>query len=112
MKSKRTKRLVWSIIGLYGLGVALFLVVRFAVEDRLPVIALVDTFLHLVVMPALILLPVSLITRHWRVALTLSPAVLFFFAAYAVRFIPRNVALAADFPTFKVLTYNLHAEAQ
>jgi vancomycin resistance protein VanJ len=58
----------------------------------------------------LVLLPLSLLARHWRVAMTLTPAVLLFVSAYGGRFIPRTVAHAAEAPTFKMLTYNLHAE--
>jgi endonuclease/exonuclease/phosphatase (EEP) superfamily protein YafD len=98
------------LTGAYGLNLTLLLILRLLVGEQWTVIALVNSFLHLMLMPPLILLPICLLLRRWRLALTLAPAVLVFLLSYGVLFLPRTVRAIPDTVSFSVLTYNLHIE--
>lgn len=99
-----------ALTGAYGLNLTLFLVLRLLVGEQWTVIGIFNSFLHLMLMPPLALLPVCLLLRRWRLALTQLPAVLVFLLSYGVLFLPNAVMAARDAPIFSVLTYNLHYE--
>ncbi|MFN8374462.1 MAG: endonuclease/exonuclease/phosphatase family protein [Anaerolineae bacterium] len=105
-----------ALSGAYGLSAAGFLGLRALVGEASGVIGFLNNFLHLLLLPALVLLPVWTLLalakrRVWALLLVLTqlPAALTFLQAYGVRFLPRASAGNA---AFAVLTYNLHAEQQ
>jgi vancomycin resistance protein VanJ len=105
-------RSVLAISGIYALSLTVFLVLRAAIGERLPVIALINLFLHLLLMPAFILLPLSILYRRWWITLNLAIACVVFLSSYGVFFTPRSMAAVPSAATLKILTYNLHAEAK
>jgi vancomycin resistance protein VanJ len=93
--------------GLFTL-VALFLRV-FVGEGWMPV-AVINSGLHLIFMPALILFPSMLVLRRSRATVLVAPAFSLFIAWYGMFFIPRTVTPSPDAETIRLFTYNLHAE--
>jgi vancomycin resistance protein VanJ len=98
------------LAGSYGVSIAGFLALRALIGETWALIGFLNNFLHLLLMPSLILLPLSLLLRRKFAALTQVPAALAFLMTYAPLFLPRSVEASAENP-FTVLTYNLHAEA-
>lgn len=100
-----------AMTGAYGISVAGFLVLRWLVgEDRLGLLAICNHYGHLLVAPAVILLPACLVLRFWGYALLLIPAL----AACAVWNAPAvlpSPPLPAALPPrqITVWTHNLHA---
>ena len=103
-----------ALSGVYGLSVAGFLALRALIGEASSVIGFLNNFLHLLMLPSLILLPlfagVALLRRRAALlllALTQIPAALTFLQTYGGLFVPRAAAGTA---AFAVLTYNIHAE--
>ncbi len=96
----------------YAILLALFLLAKLLVGEQWEIVAFVDSFLVLLLLPTLMLFPVALARRRWSIALILLPAVLFFLISYGIFFLPRP-ASAATPPglQIKILTYNIHSEA-
>lgn len=96
-----------SLVGAYGLSVALFLAARLLVGEEFVIIAFYNTFAHLLWMPALVLLPICLLLHEWFVSALLVPAVAAFGFYYGVLFLPQETEIPADSTTVTVMTYNL-----
>src|SRR5207245_623820 len=101
-----------SLSLVYTLSITLFLVARALIGERFPVIALFNIFLHLLLIPAFILLPLAIFWRRWWLGLNLLILVGFFLAAYGALWMPRSIAAVPDGAALTMLTYNLHAETQ
>jgi vancomycin resistance protein VanJ len=99
-----------AVAGAYGLNLTLFLMLRAVVGERWGIIALFNTYLLLLLIPPLVLLPLCFVVRKRWLALTQLPAVMLFLSTFGGLFLPRSVAAPPDAPRFTVLTYNLHAE--
>jgi endonuclease/exonuclease/phosphatase (EEP) superfamily protein YafD len=97
-----------AMTGAYGLSVVLFLLGRELIGERWLVIEFFNTFAHVLWIPALLLLPITLLMREWRVALLLLAAVLMLVTVYGRQFIPNNAVVAENATVIKVLTYNIH----
>ena len=85
-----TKNIFLILIGSYGLSVSLHILLRFMVDKPSNLIAFFNTFAHLLWMPALVLFPLLLIARHWRVAFMLILPVIMFITTYGELFLPRQ----------------------
>jgi len=102
-----------ALIGAYGLNLTVFLVLRDLVGERWTLLALFNSFLHLMLIPPLVFMPLCLLLRRRRLALTQLPAVLVFVVSYGPLFIPPSVRAAQISPEavpIRVLTYNLKSE--
>ena len=97
-----------ALAGAYGLSVAGFLLLRWLVGESWPMIALFNSLLHLLLLPALVLLPLAVLLRRRTLVILLLPTLLFFVLSYGVVFVPRPVQAAAD--DFRLMTYNLKAQ--
>jgi vancomycin resistance protein VanJ len=102
--------------GAYGLSVAGFLAVRALIGEASNIVGFLDNFLHLFMLPSLVLLPIftllGLIRRRVSfllLALVQIPAAFTFLRTYGSSFLPRANNGTAD---FSVLTYNIHAERE
>ncbi len=101
-----------ALTGASGLSVSGFLLLRALVGESLTIVAVFNTFLHLLVLPSLLILPLSLLLRRPRLALTQAAPVALFLASYGVSFLPRGNASAQLSATLTLLTYNIHSEAE
>src|SRR5688500_13997018 len=90
-----------AMTGAYGLSVVLFLLGRVMIGQQWLVIEFFNTFAHLLWIPALLLLPITLLMREWRVALLLVPAILMFGLVYGRQFIPDNAVVAENATVIK-----------
>jgi len=99
-KSQRTTRWVQRafivLAAVYGIGLILLLVVRWVIGEQWMVIALLNSGLHLLLMPALVLLPLTILLRRRRLAVLLAPAFVLFVVWYLPLFLPRPVLTLAD----------------
>jgi endonuclease/exonuclease/phosphatase (EEP) superfamily protein YafD len=87
---------------------ALFLLLRTLIGEAWPIIALFNSFAHLLLIPALFLLPLALLLRRRWTSGLLVPAVLTFALGYGPTFLPRTAQAAPDAAQLSLLTYNLH----
>ncbi|NWF69966.1 MAG: endonuclease/exonuclease/phosphatase family protein [Chloroflexi bacterium] len=107
-----------ALAGAYGLSVSGFIGLRLLLGESWPLLGFLSNFLHLLLLPALLFLPLLalplLLKRRaaaWSIALPLAatqlvPA-LTFLLTYGAQFLPRAHSSS---PAITVLTYNLHAE--
>jgi endonuclease/exonuclease/phosphatase (EEP) superfamily protein YafD len=95
-------------IGLYGLALLLFFIVRWLVGETTP-IAQINLVLVPLMLPALILLPVCLLIRRPRLALLFAPTLLLFGLDYGPLFIPPASTPNPDMPRLTLATFNLAA---
>lgn len=99
-----------AMTGSYALSVILFLAARVMIgESNWDLLAFFNTFVHLLWIPAFVLLPVCLLLRDWQLSAMLLPPVFAFLFAYSIQFVPRAQPLPADAQPLSLLTYNLHA---
>lgn len=103
------QNLFTALAGSYGLSVLGFLLLRAAIGERWLAVALLNQGLHLLLLPALVLLPLALLLRRRVTALFILPAFLTALAVHAPFFLP-NAEAPTDAPRLSLLTYNLHAE--
>ena len=97
-----------ALAGAYGLSVAGFLLLRWLVGERWTVIALFNSFAHLLLIPALVLMPLALLLRRRILIAILLPALLFFALSYGVVFVPQPARAATD--ALRLMTYNLKGQ--
>ena len=98
-----------TLTALYGLGTALFLILRLLPGEELPLVGLFNTTLPALLLPAFALLVAWLLARRWWLAFALVPAILAFTFDNGALFLPQPEPPATA-PRVSLLTYNLHAE--
>lgn len=119
------RAVVWNFyrafVNSYAINVILFLLVWGTTGESSNFIAFLASFAHWLWIPALFLLPVSLLTRHRLGVLLLLPACIAFVWHYGAFFVPRTPAPLATAPAhlatapaqegriINLLTYNLLA---
>lgn len=101
-----------ALVGAYGLNVTGLLLLRAAVGERWSIIGLFNSYLHLLILPAVILLPLSLILRRRWLVVELAAPFFFFISTYGGQFLPRSVAVAEDAPRLKLLSFNINKDNQ
>jgi endonuclease/exonuclease/phosphatase (EEP) superfamily protein YafD len=98
-----------AMTGAYALSVVGYLVARWLFSD-LVIIEFFNSFGHLLLIPALLLLPLALLLRHWLNVALLIPVVSAFAFFYGVFFLPSTSPPPPDdAPRLNLLTYNLLA---
>ena len=88
--------------------VALFL--HWFVGEQYTAIALLNDNLELLLIPSLVLLPLSLVRRkRWLSWMLVLPCTVFL-VNYAPLFLPQNISVPPDAQRIKLMTYNMQAE--
>jgi vancomycin resistance protein VanJ len=103
------------IIAAYGLTLIAILLLKLTVGERWVVVALVNSVLHLALVPSLVFLPMCLLWRRWRLGLLILPSALAFILAFGVFFLPLSVRTAnpaSSMSQLTLLTYNLASRDQ
>jgi vancomycin resistance protein VanJ len=97
---------------LYGAGLSVWLLGRRFIPDRrVPLLGLLNTVLHLLLLPVVITLPIALFLRHpWAALAQLIPFA-YTLREYGLQVLPRRPA-AATSTAFTVMTYNIHKETR
>ncbi len=103
-------KVITSAIVVYGLTTVLCLLLRILIGEQWAVIGLANNFLHLLLIPSLVLLPLCALFRRRRLLLGLVPAGAGFILLWRGLFLPRAVAATRDATPLKILTFNIHSE--
>ncbi len=98
-----------ALVNAYAFSVAGFLLLRLLVGESWSLVALFNSFISLLLIPALFLLPLMLVLRRRLSSGLLIPAVLAFALGYGTMFLPRSVEAAPSASQLHLLTYNLHS---
>ena len=101
--------LFWLATGVYGLGVTVLLLLKFVAGSAWSPVEAFSSFLPVVLLPALILGPLCLWRRRWRLAASLVMAIVTFGVGYGGSFVPRDNA-SPSAAALRFMTFNLHAE--
>lgn len=96
-----------ALTGAYGLNVTLLLLVRAAVGERWSIIGFFNSYLHLLILPAVVLLPLSLLLRRRWLVIELAAPFLFFVASYGAQFAPRRDSVTEGTRQLAVMSFNL-----
>lgn len=104
--------LINGLVAGYGLSMIGFLVLRSTIGERWLLVSVFNTGLYLALFVALILLPLMLIRRRWKLALLVSPAFVALVTHYMPFYLPRGATTSSDATQISLLTYNLHAETR
>lgn len=97
-------------VNLYGIILLFLIAAKFLIGEQWELIAISNSFLHLLLIGGFVWLAVCLARRRWPLAaLSLIPAV-FFVVSYGMMFVPNPVSGSPDARTLSLLTYNLHSE--
>ena len=91
----------------YLLFIALYLVVRFTIQDGIWIVSLMNTFAPLIFVPLPFLMILALIVRSRRAAFYLVPIIICVLVWFGPRFLPKNNALPANASTLRVMTNNV-----
>jgi vancomycin resistance protein VanJ len=97
-------------IGMYGVGLTCFFVLRLLVGERWGFMGLIDSLIPILLIPAVLLLPISFLWRRWQLPVSLIVPLIALVVSYGGMFIPRPVSAQADTPQITILTYNIHNE--
>jgi vancomycin resistance protein VanJ len=99
--------LLQALLGSYALSLTGFLALRAISGDSLPLVAILNSYVHLLlVLAPLALIPALLLRNRLLLALLVLP-VWTFISSYGGQFLPRSAALAADQTELRLLSYNL-----
>ncbi len=100
-----------ALTGAYGLSIAGALLLNLLLpEEQMLPLALFNSFVHLLLIPALFLFPLSLVLRQWLLMAFLLPAVLAFGSAYGAQFLPdRSAEAPPGSLSLRVMSFNLMA---
>lgn len=93
----------------YGLVIFVLWVLQWLIDEGVPFIGMIKSGIHLLLLPSLLLLPLTLLLRKWRLALILTPTVIAFFISYGIFFIPRGHEEIAGAADLRVMTFNIQA---
>lgn len=97
-----------ALTGAYGLSVSGFLLLRAILGESGGLIGLFTSFLHVLILAAIILLPFILVTLYRWIALLLIAPFILAIVTYAPRFLPREADAPASTPQLKLLTFNIY----
>jgi vancomycin resistance protein VanJ len=107
---KSRPSLLTMITAIYIIGTFTALFLHWVVGERFMPISLMNDNLELLLIPSLVLLPLSLVRRKgWLSRLLILPCATFLFF-YAPLFLPQNISVPPDAHPIKLLTYNMQAE--
>jgi vancomycin resistance protein VanJ len=117
-RARRLLRIVFvTLTTAYGLGATLLILLHYFVGERLGLVALLNNFLLLLLLPALPFALASMLLRRWLAALSLIPALLLLGWSYVPFFIPNRAPANTvsepiqDSIQISLLTYNLDKDA-
>ncbi len=106
----RVGRSAWLVTGVYGVTTALWVGLKL-VDSAWPPVEMISSLSPLLLLPSLLIVPLSLWRRRWPVILLSLPAAIAFLLGYGEFFLPRSVPVAPAARSLRFLTYNVHAES-
>ncbi len=99
-----------AMVGAYGLNLILYAIALILIGERWLVIEFLNTFAHILWLPTVILIPICLVMREWRLTTMMLPGLIGFVFVWGDMFIPNTETIPGedDIP-FRVLSYNMNA---
>lgn len=101
-----------ALVGGYGLNTTLYLLLRAIVGERLSIVGFFNSYFHLLILPAVILLPLSLFLRRRWLVIELAAPFFFFISTYGGQFFPRSINIPAEAPQLHLLSFNINKDNQ
>lgn len=93
---------------LYFPLVATYLLLRWAIGDSFWVVSFFNNFFHYLLPPVLLLFPLALALRRWRISALLAPVLLVTVLQIAPYFLPNFASVPPQSPQLKVITFNIY----
>lgn len=103
-------RVAWSAAGVYGVVITLWVGLKL-LGSTWPPVEMISNLLPLLLLPSLLIVPLSVWRRRWFMWLVSLPALLVFLLSYGGFFLPRSVPVKSAAQSLPLLTYNVHAES-
>ncbi|PJF22798.1 MAG: hypothetical protein CUN56_04200 [Phototrophicales bacterium] len=105
---------LWSalyvLVGSYAITVTGSIILRTIFNEETALVAFINSILHITILPALVLLPVTLFVRRWGLSLLLIPPVIFFAVAFLPHLLPKTIEPPPqNAPQLRIMTFNLLA---
>lgn len=112
---KTLTRALWHVIiamtGAYGTSLTLFFLLRGGIGEQLNFVALLNNLVHLMLLPALVLLPLVLIFRRWILVITLVVPFIIVTLDTLPLITNQSAIAATDATEIRLLSYNLLARS-
>ncbi len=101
---------VWLAAGACGVITALWAGLRL-IDSTWPPVEMISSLSPLLLLPSLLIVPLSLWRRRWPVLLLSLPAAVAFLLGYGESFLPRSASASPVTQSLHFVTYNVHAES-
>ncbi|MBI1277881.1 MAG: hypothetical protein GC179_07115 [Anaerolineaceae bacterium] len=101
-----------ALVGGYGLNTTLYLLLRAIIGERWNIIGFFNSYFHLLILPAVVLLPLSLILRRRWLVIELAAPFFFFISTYGGQFLPRSINVPAEAPRLHLRSFNINKDNQ
>ena len=98
----------YLVVG-YGVTVFVLWLAQWLISEQIPLMGMIKSSLHIFLIPAMLLLPLFLLLRRWRLAVILLPVVAAFLISWGVFFLPRGPEDVVTAAEIRILTFNLQA---
>lgn len=108
----RVAEVLGYLVAGYALVVFVLWVLQWFIDEGAPFVGMVKSGIHLLLLPSLILVPLCLLLRKWRLSLMLTPTFIAFFISYGIFFLPRGHEDLAAVEEMRVMTFNLQAPGE
>jgi vancomycin resistance protein VanJ len=108
-QEKRQAGIFFYLVVGYGVTVFVLWLAQWIVSEQIPLMGMIKSSLHIFLIPAMLLLPLFLLLRRWRLAAILGPVVVVFLLSWGVFFLPRGQEDVATGAEIRVATFNLQA---
>ncbi|MBI1298557.1 hypothetical protein GC175_26790 [bacterium] len=108
-QGKREADVFFYLVTGYGITVFVLWLAQWIISEQLPLMGMIKSSIHLFLIPGVLLLPITLLLRRWRLAATLVPAVVAFLLSWGVFFLPRGPEEMVTGAEIRVVTFNLQA---
>ncbi len=107
---RAARNVAWLAAGVHGVIIALWAGLKLF-DSAWPPVEMISNLLPLLLLPSLVIVPLSLWRRRWLLLLMSLPAMLIFLLGYGGFFLPRSVPAKSAAQSLHFLTYNVHAES-
>ncbi|HEY3342205.1 MAG TPA: endonuclease/exonuclease/phosphatase family protein [Anaerolineae bacterium] len=101
-----------AFIVFYGFCATVYIALHVLVGEQLQLVAILDNFMPLLLLPAVPLALLCLALGYSRFSLALAPAILMLVASYGALLLPGHANAAVAGKPLTLLTYNLHGDLQ
>jgi hypothetical protein len=101
------RKITVALVLIYTIGIITGLGINLVLTEAMPIAGIIKSSIHLLLFPALVLLPLLLFFRRWALALLQLPAMLAFLIYYGPYLLPKGESTPTDADTLTVMTFNI-----